>query len=330
MTTALRRAGAALLLLALTACGAPAVDRTAATAAGAPAAEDAPAAPTPDASSASAAPTAAPVAQTPTAGTYSNLADPASREQVAAALAAAGVAPERIARFLEQVGRFDAAAPAGTLVPSGVVPLGAEPEDDGTLAEAVQTDPAARPLTNCRITTFTLLGDRMHVGSPVSEPSTRLVFDLESVDGPPALFTPAERADFVTLYAPVPTTRAKDDAQHLADIRAFRAAHGITFTHGAVSTVEVWFHDTIDPEAFLFVGHVGVLVETGGRLLFLEKLTFDAPYQAVWFDDRTQRRDYLRGMYDDGPDRDYSSPLILENGDLLVDDGSIPTPAPGK
>ncbi len=77
--------------------------------------------------------------------------------------------------------------------------------------------------------------------------------------------------------------------------------------------VSVYVHDTLDAKAYSFVGHTGVLVETGDGLLFVEKLAFDAPYRAITFASRAELRDYLR-IYDDGPNMDYGSPLIFENG----------------
>ncbi|WP_341828007.1 DUF4300 family protein [Trueperella pyogenes] len=96
-------------------------------------------------------------------------------------------------------------------------------------------------------------------------------------------------------------------------VHGYDADHQISHTDGQISVVSLYVHDTLDAQAYSFVGHTGVLVETGDGLLFVEKLAFDAPYRAITFASRAELRDYLR-MYDDGPNMDYGSPLIFENG----------------
>lgn len=49
----------------------------------------------------------------------------------------------------------------------------------------------------------------------------------------------------------------------------------------------------------LFVGHTGVLVPTKNhKYLFIEKLSFQLPYQVTRFESKKQLNDYLMGMYD--------------------------------
>ena len=44
--------------------------------------------------------------------------------------------------------------------------------------------------------------------------------------------------------------------------------------------LSVVLHDNLDGE-YLFIGHVGVMVPYKGGYLFVEKLTFEEPYQAI-------------------------------------------------
>ncbi|WP_216379617.1 DUF4300 family protein [Arcanobacterium phocae] len=248
----------------------------------------------------------------------SNLVDAATREEVFAQLRQAGISQAALDEFAGQVERFNGNVPTSSLISEGFVPLNsAEKIDKLAIIQAAQ-DKAA-PLTNCRITTFTLGRELVTVGKTDGADDSQLFFDAESIDTPPAMFNAGERDAFMALYGRVPTAAAKDSTQHAKDIAAYFADHQITFTPGKASMVSVFMHDNIDPErAAMFVGHVGVLVENEpGKLLFVEKLAFDQPYRASWFESRDQLVTYLRSMYDDGPDQDYGQPVIMENDRVL-------------
>lgn len=81
----------------------------------------------------------------------------------------------------------------------------------------------------------------------------------------------------------------------------------------------MFVHDISHPDdPAMFVAHAGLLADVaGGRLLYVEKLAFNQPYRAVWFESRDQPVAYLRATYDDGPDADYSQPIIMENDQVL-------------
>jgi membrane associated protein len=71
-------------------------------------------------------------------------------------------------------------------------------------------------------------------------------------------------------------------------------------------------------ENILFIGHVGVLVPTSdGKLMFIEKLAFQEPFQAIKFDNRSQLNDYLMNKYDVEFDQPNARPFIMENDELL-------------
>ncbi|QOR44965.1 DUF4300 family protein [Trueperella pecoris] len=129
----------------------------------------------------------------------------------------------------------------------------------------------------------------------------------------PKLFE-TDRANFDVLYGRIPTTKDKDKAARVADVEKYLADHKVSYASGPASVISVCIHDTLDAEGYSFVGHTGVLVDIGDGILFVEKLAFDAPYRAVTFASRSELKDYLRSMYDDGPTMDYGSPLIFENG----------------
>ncbi|QTG74874.1 DUF4300 family protein [Trueperella pecoris] len=151
------------------------------------------------------------------------------------------------------------------------------------------------------------------VGSPAPADTSQLFIDDEQIGLAPKLFE-TDRANFDVLYGRIPTTKDKDKAARVADVEKYLAAHKVSYASGPASVISVCIHDTLDTEGYSFVGHTGVLVDIGDGILFVEKLAFDAPYRAVTFASRSELKDYLRSMYDDGPTMDYGSPLIFENG----------------
>ena len=67
----------------------------------------------------------------------------------------------------------------------------------------------------------------------------------------------------------------------------------------------------------IFVGHVGVLLPFEGKLLFIEKLAFQEPYQAILFANRTELSDYLMNRYDVEWEQPNAIPFIMENDSLM-------------
>ena len=79
--------------------------------------------------------------------------------------------------------------------------------------------------------------------------------------------------------------------------------------------LSVIVHDNLDGNT-LFVGHVGVLVPTKDGYLFVEKLTFEEPYQAIKFATKEDVYKYLETKYQDYTGEGLAKPLswIMKNG----------------
>lgn len=241
-------------------------------------------------------------------GTFTNMGDAESLAEVTEILSQAGLPDDDIADFTAQVSAFTEVVPAGTLV-TEPIPLAEATSDHGKVAEAALGQDR---LTNCRITTFTLAESLITVGNPEGADPSMLFIDLEQIETEPQLFEET-LPSFEALYGRIPTTADKDVAQRTSDISQYLADHQISFADADASVVSVFIHDTLDPQAYSFIGHTGVLAETATGLVFVEKLAFDAPYRAIWFDTRAQLNEYLVSVYDDGPDQDYGQPIIFEN-----------------
>ena len=82
--------------------------------------------------------------------------------------------------------------------------------------------------------------------------------------------------------------------------------------NGKARMLSVVWHDNLDGE-FLFVGHVGVLVPAEEGFLFVEKLTFEEPYQAIKFATKEDCYKYLLTKYEDYTGEGLAKPFIMDN-----------------
>ena len=104
-----------------------------------------------------------------------------------------------------------------------------------------------------------------------------------------------------------PTQDVKVHAKHMEDYYK-----QFTFDDKA-RMLSVVVHDNLDGDS-LFVGHVGVLVPTTDGYLFVEKLTFEEPYQAIKFASKKDCYKYLTTKYKDYTGPGLAKPFIMDNG----------------
>ena len=269
--------------------------------------------------------------------TYSNLVDTATQDEVQKALTAAGIAEQNVASFLESVALFNqTVGDKAGLVPKGFVTIDSLlPKYDEVAIQSIWT--SKYPMFqgyNCRLTSFTLLRDLISFPADkkfaTKEEDEVLFIDRESLHNTPKkLFTPEEENNFFALFTEVPTTNTKDINTHLQAMQQAWKERGIDFRYKndptKASLISAVFHSQITPEEnTLFVGHVGVLVPFEGKLLFIEKLAFQEPYQAIKFANRTQLSDYLMNRYDVEWEQPNAIPFIMENDALM--EGYRPNP----
>ena len=269
--------------------------------------------------------------------TYSNLVDTATQDEVQKALIAAGIAEQNVASFLESVALFNqTVGDKAGLVPKGFVTIDSLlPKYDEVAIQSIWT--SKYPMFqgyNCRLTSFTLLRDLIAFPADkkfaTKEEDEVLFIDRESLHNTPKkFFTPEEENNFFTLFTEVPTTNTKDINTHLQAMQQAWKERGIDFRYKndptKASLISAVFHSQITPEEnTLFVGHVGVLVPFEGKLLFIEKLAFQEPYQAIKFANRTQLSDYLMNRYDVEWEQPNAIPFIMENDALM--EGYRPNP----
>lgn len=259
--------------------------------------------------------------------TYSNLVDQASQEEVKTALLSAGISEENVARFFGQVEHFNDLAGREYLLQSGFVTTGATlPEYDlASIMTNLQEKSPDFVGYNCRITSFGLMKDLIAIEKPEIADASQLFIDQDAIaTSPQQIFSPEDQKYFESFYSRVPTITTKDQAVHYENIKKSWSEKGLSFKDSKASLVSVWMHSHFEGEEdYLFIGHIGVLIATGEAFLFIEKLAFDQPYQAIKFATRAELYAYLMKMYDVEYNQPTARPLIMENdrvlGELLTD-----------
>ena len=251
--------------------------------------------------------------------TFSNLVDKDSQAEVRKAMEFAGIAQDNIDSFFEDVDNFNRTVEDTSLVKEGFTTIDSfEPAYD--FVAMLDMWDAKNPQFigyNCRITTYNLLKDTINIGKPDTTNADWMVFDENALENnPKKLFNETEHQNFQTLFASIPAEETTDIHIHLKNVQADWKKKEITFSDkDKKSIISVFFHDF---ENYLFIGHMGVLIPTeDGKLLFLEKLSFQAPYQAIKFNNRVELNDYLMGKYDNSWGQPTAKPFIMENDQLL-------------
>ena len=162
--------------------------------------------------------------------------------------------------------------------------------------------------TNCRINTYTLLKGKIKI--PQVKSDSELLFQDKDAIDKGKLFDAKDRADFEILFSRVKTEATQDVKIHAKHMEDYYKQ--FTFDDKA-RMLSVVVHDNLDGDS-LFVGHVGVLVPTTDGYLFVEKLTFEEPYQAIKFASKKDCYKYLTTKYKDYTGPGLAKPFIMDNG----------------
>ena len=164
------------------------------------------------------------------------------------------------------------------------------------------------PDTNCRINSFLLLKDDLSIKDDVDIDDEMLFMDKEALKDL-NLFNDEDLENFYKLFSRVKTSSSKDPKVHAKVMEEFLSK--VDFPED-VSMVSVVLHDNLDGD-YLFIGHVGVLLPLDEGYLFLEKISFEEPYQSIKFSMKEDAYMYLKEKYKDYLDPDVAPPFIMEN-----------------
>ncbi len=251
---------------------------------------------------------------------YSNLVDEQTVNQVKSSLLDAGLAQQNIDNVLNAVKDYNDTIKNVSLVEAGFVKL---PKDNPQydIEQIDRSWTAKYPEFvgyNCRLTAYMLMHDAIQVKTINNEVNPLFVFDNDAITySKNPFFTKEHSEKYNTIFGgAVPTEMVKDIAVHLKNVKAYWMKHGVEFKNKKASLITVWIHSDLDN--VLFVGHTGVLVKNkNNKYYFVEKLTFQDPYQVVEFANKKQFNDYLMKKYDIDENQPTAKPFIMENGELL-------------
>ena len=182
--------------------------------------------------------------------------------------------------------------------------IGINPTNDGRVMRLVFPAPTEERRRQ-------LVKDAMHLGEEAKVAVRNIRRD--AIDKG-KLFNAKDQADFDILFSRVKTEATQDVKVHATHMEDYYKQ--FTFDDKA-RMLSVVVHDNLDGDS-LFVGHVGVLVPTTDGYLFVEKLTFEEPYQAIKFASKKDCYKYLTTKYKDYTGPGLAKPFIMDN-DKWVD-----------
>lgn len=161
--------------------------------------------------------------------------------------------------------------------------------------------------TNCHINSYCLLKHSITI--PKLEKNDDLLFlDNDAIDKG-QVFDSKDKEEFDVLFSRVKTEATTDVKVHAEKMEKFFSQFQFNDKARMLSVV---LHDNLDGE-YLFVGHVGVLVPADDGFLFVEKLTFEEPYQAIKFASKEDCYKYLGTKYADYTGDRLAKPFIMDN-----------------
>ena len=248
---------------------------------------------------------------------YSNLVDRETRDRVEGALKRAGLKEEKIQSFFSAVDEYNNAVGKENLVQKMTTIDSGFPSFDSDKLVDHWLDKGGYVGRNCRITSFSLMGDFIKVGNPVPGDTTMLFLDFDAISAK-QIFSGEEKKNYDTLFSYIDVEDTHDTSVLAEEIIKSWKEKEISFDNEKMHMVSVFM--TMDDglnKVQEFIGHVGVLVEDGDKFLFIEKLAFELPYQVEEFSDLQEVNDYLMGYYDKDADGLTAKPLIFMDGEVM-------------
>lgn len=247
--------------------------------------------------------------------------DKSSQKKVSRALSAAGISQKNISNFLKNVNDYNKTIKGTGLVKSGFKMMeNTLPKyNDVKQSQLWEKKYTTFPGNNCRITAYSLLNGKIAVQNYAKDKYTTLFLDKEALSETPYPFlSAASKNQFLSFYAPVTTALTKKQSVHEKKLLAAWKKRGVSFKTGKAKLISVVMHSYFSKsEDYLFIGHTGVLVKSGSGYLFIEKLAFESPYQAVKFSSKKDLKAYLLKTYDVDQNQPTAHPFIMDNNKML-------------
>ena len=238
-------------------------------------------------------------------GTYSNLNSKESVEEVRKALAA-HLDKDSVDTFFNLVNDYNATV--GSVGLTGDFSTFTKTEYDVEKITNLWTPKKGDFVgTNCRINSYCLLKNSIEIPN-VEKDDTLLFLDNDAIDKG-KVFGAEDKDAFDILFSRVKTEATTDVKVHAAKMEQFLSQFKFNENARMLSVV---VHDDLDGQS-LFIGHVGILVPSEDGYLFVEKLTFEEPYQAIKFSSKEDCYKYLDTKYENYTGEGLAKPFIMDN-----------------
>ena len=261
---------------------------------------------------------------TDTLGKYSNLVDKRTQNEVKKYLIDAGIPQKNTEAWLKDVNEYNKTVKNISLVKKGYKKMGlnAPIYNDNKIAEYWSKKYNIFIGYNCRITAFDLLKNYIKTGKNTKPNTNELFMDSDALKNSPyRKYNKKDTKKFETLYSSINTVSSTNVNKHIGILRKYRSKNNITFSHDKTkaSLITVIFHSYFSKEENeLFTGHAGVLVPVKNNgYIFIEKISFQSPYQVIKFESKQLLNEYLMRMYDTEWGQNTSKPFIMENNNVL-------------
>ena len=237
--------------------------------------------------------------------TYSNLNNQPSAEEVRKALAA-HLDQESVDAFFNLVNDYNATVGSVGLT-GDFSPFTKTDYDVEKISNLWTPKKGDFVGTNCRINSYCLLKNSIEI--PKLEKDDSLLFvDNDAIDKG-KVFGAEDKDAFDILFSRVKTEATTDVKVHAAKMEQFFSQFKFNENARMLSVV---VHDDLDGQS-LFIGHVGILVPSEDGYLFVEKITFEEPYQAIKFATKEDCYKYLDTKYENYTGEGLAKPFIMDN-----------------
>lgn len=245
---------------------------------------------------------------------YTNLTKDETKDELKKALSDKGLDDGDVNAFIKNLDEYNESADANELA-SDFTKYNDEVAYYNSMDKFSENNPDFLGV-NCRITTFTLMKHSLDIAKELEDKSSVLDFDKKAISDK-KLFNEDELKKFITYYAPI---NIKDEKAKYEDliINEFNE-RGIKFKNDDVKVVSVYLNsnDEIDGN-ILFIGHTGLMYEDQGKVYFLEKLSFQEPYQLLKFSSKKDLYNYLMNKYNQDMGENTHEAIITENDKVFT------------
>lgn len=240
---------------------------------------------------------------------YTNLSNDETKDELKNALLDKGLNEGDVNSFMSNLDSYNESADTSELA-SSFTKYSDDVAYNNSMDKFTEKNPDFLGI-NCRITTFSLMKNSMDVNKELEDKSSVLDFDKKAISDK-SLLSEAEMKKFITYYAPI---NVKDEKANYEDLitKEF-SERGIKFNNDNIKVVSVYLNsnDEIDGN-ILFVGHTGLMYEDQGKYYFLEKLSFQEPYQLLRFNSKKEIYDYLMKKYNQDMGEGTHKAIVTEN-----------------